>query len=355
MNRENKKENFIKRICARIKEGLAGVWRAVKKFFYDISVAVHNALHRTKPKKTRSMGARKRGEILFLTCLLAYPIAIFFIGYVYVNVNSILLTFQTYDIDAGVFHWSGFDNVKKVITDIVSDPVISPMFVRSLISYVIRMAVGFPLNIIFAFVIYKKIPFAGFFQVILFLPSIISSMVVTLMFKNFVDYIVPAVYEALGIANPPNLLFDYNTAFGMQNFYTIWVGFGSQLILYSGAMSRIPDSIVEFGELEGITMLKEFWHVTIPMIWQTITIFLVTGVATIFTGQLALFNFYGTNAPTEIQTIGYYFFQKVVGDSATFADYPYAAAGGLLFTLVAAPVTLLARWLLEKFGPNVEF
>ena len=34
---------------------------------------------------------------------------------------------------------------------------------------------------------------------------------------------------------------------------------------------------------------------------------------------------------------------------------PDAAAGGLLFTLVAAPVTLLARWLLEKFGPNVEF
>ena len=354
MENDKKKENVFVKAVKAVKSVLKKAWAAVRRFFYDVSVALYHKTHK-KPRKTRSYSARKRSEILFLICLLAYPILIFLVGYVYVNVNSVLLTFQTYDIDKGVFYWSGFENIKKVLSDIVSDPVISPMFGRSLSSYAIRMLIGFPLNIIFAYVIYKKIPLAGLFQIVLFLPSIISSMVVTLMFKNFVDYIVPAVFSAFGMKNPPNLLFDYQTAFGMQNFYTIWVGFGSQLILYSGAMSRIPDSIVEFGELEGITMFKEFWHVTIPMIWQTITIFLVTGVATIFTGQLALFNFYGTNAPTEIQTIGYYFFQRVVGDTATYADYPYAAAGGLLFTLVAAPVTLLARWLLEKFGPNVEF
>ena len=351
---EMEKKNPVRRAADSGKELLDKGWRAGKNAVYDLGISLRAKFGRGK-KRQRSMSARRRAEILFLVCLLIYPMAVFLLGYVYVNINSILLTFKEYDIDSATYHWVGFANIVEVVNDLIHDPVISPMFGRSLISYAVTMCVSFPLNIIFAFVIYKKIPLASFFQVVLFLPSIISSMVITLMFKNFVDYIVPAVCELFGMSDPPNLLFDYNAAFGMQIFYVIWVGFGSQLILYSGAMSRIPDSIVEYGELCGITMFKEFWHVTIPMIWQTITIFLVTGVASIFSGQLALFNFYGTEAPTDIQTLGYYFFQRVVGEAATSADYPYAAAGGVLFTLVAAPITLAARWALERFGPNVEF
>ncbi len=352
--KDTSQKNVFRQIADTIRKGIGYVWAAVKRALYDLRVLLHEKFGR-KQKRQRSMSARKRAEILFLVCLLAFPIAVFLVGYVYVNINSILLTFKSYDIDSATYHWVGFDNIRDVVNDLVYDPIVSPTFGRSLIAYAVSTFIGFPLNIVFAFVIYKKIPLANLFQIVLFLPSIISSMVITLMFKNFVNYIVPAVFDLFGMSDPPNLLFDYHTAFGMQNFYVIWVGFGSQLILYSGAMSRIPDSIVEYGELEGITMFKEFWHVTIPMIWQTITIFLVTGVASIFSGQLALFSFYGTGAPTDIQTLGYYFFQRVVGEGASSADYPYAAAGGVLFTLVAAPVTLTARWALERFGPNVEF
>ena len=34
------------------------------------------------------------------------------------------------------------------------------------------------------------------------------------------------------------------------------------------------------------------------------------------------------------------------------ADYPYAAAMGIVFTLVATPITLGTKYLLEKFGPS---
>lgn len=352
MNKENKKANVFKRVGGAIKNVLGKAWGAVRKFFYDLSVKLHDKFGRKN--KSRSIGARKRAEIFFLVCILAFPITIFLVGYVYVNLNSVMLSFKAYDLDKAEYYWVGFENFKQVFSDLTTNPVISSMFARSLISYACTLLIAFPLNIVFAFVIYKKIPFSGFFQVVLFLPSIISSMVITLMFKNFVDYIVPAVCGIFSIKNVPNLLFDYNTAFGMQIFYGIWAGFGSQLILYSGAMSRIPDSIVEYGQLEGITMFKEFWHVTIPMIWQTITIFLVSGVAAIFTGQLSLFNFYGVSAPTEIQTIGYYFYVMVLGENATYSQYPYAAAAGFMFTLVAAPVTLIARRVLERCGPNAE-
>lgn len=331
----------------------AGIIRTLKKILYALDVRIYGIAN--KGQKSRSVSARKRSEITFLAVILAYPVGLFLLGYVYVNISSIVLAFQHYDPATGIYSWSGLDNIKKVISDLTADPVLSRITLRSLYSYAVILLISFPLNITFAFIIYKKVPLGKFFQVVLFLPSILSGLVIALMFKQFVDYVVPEVLKFFGNKNPPNLLFDYDTAFGMQMFFVIWAGFGSQLILYSGAMSRIPDTLIEAGKLDGMTVFKEFWHITIPMIYQTIVIFLVTGVAGIFTSQLALFSFYGTSAPSELHTLGYYFFVKVVGQNATIAEYPYAAAGGLIFTLIAAPVTLLARHLLEKFGPSVEF
>ncbi|NLZ51759.1 MAG: sugar ABC transporter permease, partial [Thermoanaerobacteraceae bacterium] len=243
----------------------------IKDKFYDFRVSLHNTLSRGKKSKARTMQARKKSEIAFLVLLLAYPIGLFLLGYVYVNISSIVLAFQKYDTISGQYSWNSINNFKKVIYDLTQDPIISQVTIRSLVSYAVNLLIAFPLNIIFAFIIYKKIPFANFFQVILFLPSILSSLVIALMFKQFVDHVVPELLIKFGLQNPPNLLFDFRTAFAMQIFFVIWTGFGSQLILYSGAMSRIPNTLVEAGKLDGLTVFKEFWYITLPSIYQTIT------------------------------------------------------------------------------------
>ena len=58
---------------------------------------------------------------------------------------------------------------------------------------------------------------------------------------------------------------------------------------------------------------------------------------------------------TPFDTLGYYFFIKVAGnDAVTGADYTYASAGGILFTLIVAPVTIITKNLLEKYGPSED-
>ena len=91
------------------------------------------------------------------------------------------------------------------------------------------------------------------------------------------------------------------------------------------------------------------------MIFPTITVFLVTGVGDFFTANACAYTFYAENAPYNVYTLGYYLFIKVIGANASLADYPYAAAAGLCLTLVAAPITLLVKYLLEKYGPDPEY
>lgn len=104
--------------------------------------------------------------------------------------------------------------------------------------------------------------------------------------------------------------------------------------------------------MDGASPLQEFFKIVLPMIYPTITVFVTVGIAGIFTNQLGLFSFFGSSADVELYTFGYYLYKNVQG--ASVASYPYLSALGLLMTLVAAPITLAARCLMERFGPSAE-
>ena len=87
------------------------------------------------------------------------------------------------------------------------------------------------------------------------------------------------------------------------------------------------------------------------MVYPVLSTFLITGIAGIFTGQIGLFSFYGSAAPTEMQTYGYYMYKEMQTASSR-AEYPPLAAMGLIMTAVVVPLTLLVRYLLERFGPK---
>ncbi|MDD3999390.1 MAG: sugar ABC transporter permease [Bacilli bacterium] len=313
---------------------------------YGVSVKIHN-LFKKKPKTTKMSTARRQKKIFFW-CLVALPLLQFLIFYIVVNINSIFLAFKSFDSETATFYFSGLGNFKNFIADITSDPTMVMASKNSLKLYLATLAFGLPLNLIFSFFIYKKIPGHGSFRVVLFLPQIISSLVVSLMFRYFVEEFLASI---IGY----NLLQSKDTGFATLIFYCIWASFGTQILIYTSAMSKIDESLVEAGKLDGMNYFQEFFRITLPLIYPTITIFLIVGVAGLFTSQASLFNFYGATARADLQTIGYIFFVKVFRNTeASFSQYPYAAAAGLLFTAVVVPITFLAKYLLEKFGPRVE-
>lgn len=302
---------------------------------------------------------RKSKEAIFVHLMVAYPLLQFFIFYIGINFNSVLLAVKFYNIDTANFDFlpaSNFlFNFKNVTHDLIYDSVVRGSLGISAIHYAVSLFISIPLSIFSSFCIYKKVPAAGFFKTVLFLPSIISGIVLILTFKYFVEYAVPQIAESFfDIKNFPMLLIDKRYALLMQILYGLWIGFGGNIILYTNAMSKIPDSLTEYGKIEGMNAMQELRHLVLPFIYPTLTTFLVLSVVGFFVSQGSLYGFYSANAPTYTYTVGYYFFIKVFGSKSTFFEHPYAAASGLIFTLIAAPLTLLVKYLLEKFGPQIE-
>lgn len=307
-------------------------------------------MNKIKEKASTDFAGKKQRNI-FIFCMLLVPIVFFAVFNVGVKLNSVLLSLKEYD--TGVYKYVGFDNFGKVFNNLFHDATVIYSFKNSVIFYSVGLLVTLPLSILTTFLIYKKIPGSELFKVMAYLPQMLSTIIMTLMYKYFVDKLIPMICE-WGGGTAPNVFFD-KTKLGVMLFYNIWVGLGANIILYLGAMTRIPSDLIEVGELEGITLWKEFRLITFPLIFPTITVFIVAGVAGLFTNQCYVYNFYGNFAPQDISTLGYYMFVKVIGENSTLANYPYASAFGVLFTLIAAPITLLVKHLLEKFGPGAEF
>jgi ABC-type sugar transport system permease subunit len=180
------------------------------------------------------------------------------------------------------------------------------------------------------------------------MPSIITSIVMVLIFQFFANEAIPRIFNL-----NEGLLSTSSTAFTTVLFYSIFTGFGTTVLMYSGSMSAISVEMIESAKIEGATWFEEFRYITIPAIYPTIVTFLVVGVAGIFTNQLNLYSFFGETVQIDRGvTLGYLLFSET--RYATISSYPRLVSIGVIFTLIAVPLTLLVKWALEKFGPSED-
>ena len=301
-------------------------------------------------KKKIVKGSSK--DLLFYVLMMAFPVAQFCIMYIGVNFNSFLLAFQKIDISSNTTEWT-LVNIANAFELLTASPILISAAKNSIVSYLLLTAIGTPLGLVFSFYIYKKLPMSSAFRVILFLPSIISGIVMVVIFQFFVERAIPTAVNKMFGVEMQGLLENTATRYGAIIFYNIWVGFGTGVLMYSNGMSGISQEIVESAHLDGAVGIREFRSITLPLIYPTLSTFLVTGIAGIFTNQIGLYSFYGNSAPADIQTYGYYLYTKTQS-AASEAEYPILAAMGLIFTVVVVPLTLLVKRGLEKFGPKED-
>jgi len=292
----------------------------------------------------------KDKNLLFYCLLMAFPVAQFLVFYIGVNFNSILMAFQKIDVRTDTVTWT-VSNMKNAFQMMTGSPELLSVMSVSITAYLLLNAIGIPLGLFFSYYIYKKLPLSGAFRVILFLPSILSAIVMATIYQFFVERAIPTMMMQFFDIKMMGLMENPDTRFAFIIFYNVLMGFGANVLMYTNSMSGISPDVVEAAQLDGTSTLQEFIHVTLPMIYPTITMFLFTGVAAIFTNQMNLFSFYGATAPNDVSTYGYYFYTQTQG-AQSIAEYPLLSAMGLLMSVVAIPLTLLVKWLLEKFGPS---
>lgn len=309
-------------------------------------------IKRKKKKKDKS-------AIIFCLCMLAYPLLQWLIFYVYGNLNSVLLAFQKYDVDSAQFVFlpfkEMFNNFANVISDIFNGSGLGSYILNGAILYGVSLIIGYPVGLFFAYLIYKKCPGSKLFKVVLFLPTILSAMVIAMLFKYFIERAVPAWMADMGIKDIPLLLQEPKYNFVTIVCYSVFFSMPGALVINLSTMSRIPEELIEYGKLEGITPFREFITIVLPLIYPLLEVQLLGVFVGFFTATGPLYAIYAEYADSSVMTFGYYMFTKVIGRNGSEAFYGYTSAANLLIGLISIPIVYGTKWIFDKFDPKVEF
>ena len=329
---------------------LSNAYSKLKWALYGLKIRIFKP--RTNAKNTdKGMSSRTKKKNIFLFFFLLIPTLQFLVFYVGVNFNSILLSIQKYD--SGKYVIVGFENFEKVFNDLFVNGRLATALSNSTIQFAVTLALGIPVHVMVSYVIFKEVPFGGFYKIMLFMPNMISSLLFVTTFRSMTGVI--GLEPIIGI----NLLDQTNkSSFWTVLMFAQWMSFANGLIIYLSAMSSISTDILEYGQLEPLSTFKELWYVIIPSIFPTITTYLVLAIAGFFTNYGYFHTFFGggnvfNTEGKPYETLGYYFFVGLL-EQGSIKSYPYASAAGIMFTVVAAPLTLFVKYLLEKYGPSED-
>ena len=288
------------------------------------------------------------------------PVAHFLVFYVYINFNSFVLAFSNYTrADEGFLlkSFAGFSNFKQGFQELFK------YFYRiknSLLFTAGNIFIITPITLVFSFYIYKKGPCSGFFKVVLYIPQILSEVVIGLIFVKLCNSVIPTfAKEVLGMENVMGYLENPDTSLYFVFFFNSLFWFGVNMLLYSNTMSAINESIIESCHLDGANRIQEFWYIVFPMIYTTLVTIIVVMVSSTFTEQFRMYTLF-SNRGDSIGNIGYFLYLQVqksdvwVPAGTTNVPYTVLSAIGLMLTAVVLPTTLIVKKLVTKYGPRED-
>lgn len=308
-------------------------------------------------KKKAPFFNRKRSALIFYISMVTVPVIQFILMYICVNFNSILLSFKTYeDGSKYVFSEDLFCNFREVFSDL-GKPLFKYSIKNSLLVFVVVLLVNIPLSLFFSYYIFKECIGNKFFRIALYLPNIVSSIVMVTIFSYVFDKAIPDLaYKITGLKKGTGegwifkpLLTTPDTTFWCLLIFTTLFSFGSITLVFSSSMSSVNTSVIEAAILDGCNKLQEFIYIIFPLCFNVIKLQLLAALVGIFTNQLNLYTFFGLDARPKQYTIGYYLYRGTLAGGPSV--YPYFAAMGLVLTAVAVPVILSIRRVFEHFDP----
>ncbi|WP_170391614.1 carbohydrate ABC transporter permease [Ruegeria arenilitoris] len=189
--------------------------------------------------------------------------------------NTLRLALYTEVDQARVF--VGLDNFRTLF----GDPIWSDAFWNALGNnfwfFFIHMLVQNPIGIALAAILsHPRLRFAAFYRSAIFIPTILSFVIVGFAWKLILSPIwgiAPDMLAAVGLKSLfAPWLGKEEYALTTLALISVWQFVGIPMMLIYAALLSIPEEILEAAEVEGITGISAFWKIKLPLILPSIGI-----------------------------------------------------------------------------------
>lgn len=208
-------------------------------------------------RKKKKAGS-KIGFLYLLPALIAY-------GYV-----VIVPTFQS--LWFSFFKWNGITEAQWVglnnYLGFLSNPLIKQAFSHTLVLIFFYSILPISLGLLSAALISKtQIRFSGFFRSVIFLPQILTSVVIVVIWRQIfsTDGLLNDALQAVGLESLSQpWLGSFTFTLPVLGLAGSWTTMGLCMLLFISGTANISTELYDAAKLDGAGAVREFFSVTLP-------------------------------------------------------------------------------------------
>jgi multiple sugar transport system permease protein len=218
------------------------------------------------------------------------------------------------------------------------------MILRNTLFLLINVPLQVFIGLIVALLLYERVAGWRFYRSVIYIPQIISAVIIGFLFKIFFGYNGPvnAVLKAIGLGSLAIEWFGNSyTALAVIVFAIVWFSIGWQAIVLLGGMSAIPASVFEAAVIDGANYWQRAFKIVIPMLVRVLEFAVIASMVWTLT-QLFPFLYAMTRGGPgyETATLDYMIYMKSFG-MGFGSDFGLASAIAVMLLVLVLALTMI--------------
>lgn len=255
-------------------------------------------------------------------------------------VMSLGISFSEWNFLKGwkAIQFNGFANYLNLFQD--------DWFLVSLKNNLLFTAVTIPtllvLGVVVANIINRHCYGGSIVRILIFIPYISSVVAVCSVWQVMLQPSYGPVnqfFMSIGIEHPPKWLVDGTWAMWAIMFINIWTQLGYYVAVFMAGLKNVPEELYEAAQIDGASSLRQFLHITVPMVRPTTFFLAIMGII----GSFKVFDLISVltqGGPGNATSVMAYYVYKTA-----FMDFKmgYASAQAWVLFIIIFIVTLV-QW-----------
>ncbi len=259
--------------------------------------------------------------------------------------QTLIMSFFDYSKDFYHPEFSFLLNYKELFS--------SKIFIKTVFNTFYFLVLCVPFLVIFplfiAILIDQKIKFKNLYKLIIYIPVVVSIVVVAIAFKwlyqpdGLLNYF-------LGLFNfePVEWLYNPDVAMISVALVTIFKGIGYYMMIYLSALMGIPKELYEAAEIDGASGFKKHLAITIPHLMPVIALVSTVSLMSALKVFVEIYVMTKGGPLNSTKTIVYYIYEKAF--ESLDLGLASCACVVLLFLVTAISVINIVCFERDKYG-----
>ncbi|KFL30015.1 sugar ABC transporter permease [Devosia riboflavina] len=283
---------------------------------------------------------------LWIAFLLAPAAVIMMTFVVWPLMSALQLSFFRFEgLTPGDFVW--FENFNKVLFQSPFREATYNALWHNIVVFFALMVLENGLALLIAYALLKELPGHRVHQVIVFLPVVLSAVIVAFLWKLLLHPLFGVVNAALGLFGimGPAWLGSEPTALGSIVFANVWHWMGFPTLVLLAGMQRISREVLEAARLDGAgdwtILTKIVWPLIAPSV-TIVTVLTFIGSFNWFELPLMMADMEGSPGRST-DVLALYFYRTAFGSvTSGIQDFGQGSALAVLMFLFVGAVTVVA-------------